>query len=127
MVRKRLNLVLWNADGVRSKMGELTQFLTRHAVDIMVISETKLNQNNRFRIRNYDIHRADRDGPGGGVAILIRQNIQHVALESIASIVENIAIKLLNGLTIRRGYVPPHINLNFDILDDLLPINQQTL
>ena len=127
MARKTLKICLWNADGLRNKLGELIHFISIHAVDVMVICETKLNHNHRLQIRNYDTHRRDRNGYGGGVAILIRRTIQHIELDHIPSNVENISIRLLNGLIIRGGYAPPHINLNFDTLDDFFPPNQQIL
>lgn len=56
-----LKISLWNSNKLANKVGELINFLYRYHVDIMIITETKLAQNNKLKIRNYSIYRADRN------------------------------------------------------------------
>jgi hypothetical protein len=67
----------WNANGARGRKLELEHFLSQHGVDICLLSETRLNSNQAFRLANYVCHRTDRPTAGGGTAILVRRGIVH--------------------------------------------------
>lgn len=41
----------------------------------MIVTETKLGDTDRLKIRNYNVPRQDRTNRGRGVAILLKQNI----------------------------------------------------
>lgn len=73
----------------------------------MIITETKLNASIKIKIRNYFIYRNDRLGRGGGVAILVYKKIPHHPLPSLNISIENIAIDLQDGTTIRAAYNQP--------------------
>jgi len=47
-------MAYWNANGVSNKIGELREFVKRHDPDIVCLQETKLNDNNRISIPNYN-------------------------------------------------------------------------
>lgn len=70
-----LNVLAWNARSLRNKHSELSQFLLSFTYEILLISETHLDQLNNFSIPNYTIYRVDRRW--GGVAILIKKSIPH--------------------------------------------------
>lgn len=77
-----LKILIWNANGVKSKQYELAQFLQNHKVDIALISETRMKSTARWSLPNYYIYRTDPDtrpggGTGGGTAILINKSIKH--------------------------------------------------
>ena len=57
---KALRLACWNADGVRGRKLELEHFLSKHGVEIFLLSETFLNPDQAFRLANYVCHRTDR-------------------------------------------------------------------
>jgi len=73
-----INLVNWNANGIKSKKSSLMEFLTRHKIDIACITETHLKSHKKFKLNGYNIYRKDRDAihSSGGVAILIKKNIK---------------------------------------------------
>ena len=104
---KNIKVALWNANSVAGKMGELTHFLYTHKIDIITLSETKLAPDTPLTLRNYTIHRSDRTRRGGGVAILIKNSLPHIALPQTNSNIEHISIKLWNGVVVTSCYLPP--------------------
>lgn len=89
-------------------------------VDIMVITETKLKPNNRFKVPNFSIYRNDRiRNRGGGVAVLIRKSIPHHPLPAIESNIDNIAVKLLDGTVIVGAYNSPSNRITEEALSEL--------
>ncbi|KAE9522699.1 hypothetical protein AGLY_016921, partial [Aphis glycines] len=76
---QNLNVLNWNANGIKSKKSSLIEFLTRHKIDIACITETHLKNHETFKLNGYNIYRKDRDHihSSGGVAILIKKNIKH--------------------------------------------------
>ena len=75
---KALRLACWNADGVRGRNLELQHSLSKHGVEICMLSETFLNPEQTFRLHNYVCQCTDRPTVGGCTAILFRSGIvQH--------------------------------------------------
>lgn len=94
-----LKIVSWNARGIRNKKDELFHFLDKHNFDVCLLSETWLKSKCSLKNRNYYCYRNDRrTGRGGGVAILIKKNIQHQLLPpQNTSLIENIGVKIASG------------------------------
>lgn len=83
-----------------SRRVELTKFLSDNKPDIVLLNETKLNPKHKIKFIGYNIIRRDRPRAtqGGGIAILIRQNIKfskyyHHSIDS-QSTLETCIIKL---------------------------------
>lgn len=112
-------LINWNANGLRTRTNELRHFLNAEKVDIMVLTETRLNVNDRLNVTNYKTYRHDSNYRGGGVAILIRKNIPHMPLPYIDINIANIGIKLQDGTIIRAIYNRPRHNITNDELTQL--------
>ncbi|GFS68235.1 putative RNA-directed DNA polymerase from transposon X-element [Trichonephila clavipes] len=75
-----LSIFSWNADGVRSRIVEMRDFIDKHSPDLFLIQETHLRPEYSFNIPNYICYRNDRTGPTrgwGGTAILIKRSIPH--------------------------------------------------
>lgn len=71
-----LSLLLWNANGLRNKIDELTEFITQQEPDIVAINETHAKPSYRLKIPDYNIFRTDRiDRTGGGSAIYVRKDL----------------------------------------------------
>ena len=109
---KFLRVVAWNANSINSKLQEFKEFLARFKVDVALISETHLKPCHRANIANYSSYRNDRlTGRGGGTAIYIKHNIDHVELP--LSDILNIEISAVQINTARgqialvAGYNPP--------------------
>lgn len=97
----------WNSNGLKNKLGELISFLYRHKIDIAIITETKLTESIKIKIRNYSIYRQDRNIRGGGVAILIKNSIIHKNINNYLTTIEHTSIQLQDGTIISAAYSPP--------------------
>lgn len=100
MMLPDLNIVTWNARGIKNKSIELFQFLLAYNVHICLVSETWLNSNVSISHQEFNIYRNDRDSRrGGGVAIIIRKHISHLTIPIVnTSLIENIGIKILTNI-----------------------------
>ncbi|GFY46740.1 putative RNA-directed DNA polymerase from transposon X-element [Trichonephila inaurata madagascariensis] len=75
-----LSIFSWNADGVRSRIVEIRDFVDKHSPDILLLQETHLRPEHSFKIPNYICYRTDRTHPApgrGGTAFLIKNCISH--------------------------------------------------
>lgn len=73
-----LNIITWNARGIKNKSLELFDFLLSNEIRICLLSETWLKPANNLNHPQFKIYRNDRISTrGGGVAIIIRNNISH--------------------------------------------------
>jgi len=117
MIRSKpaLKVLIWNAQSVGNKRVELFDFLTRENIDVALITETWLKPQSSFFHRDFNCIRSDRvDGNHGGVAIVIRKDIEYKRLVQIkTSIIENVGISLnLDGrvFNIFSAYFPGSSN-----------------
>ncbi|GFV93656.1 hypothetical protein TNCV_1717641 [Trichonephila clavipes] len=72
-----LRIAAWNANGVRSRIIELRDFINKHSLDIILIQETHLRPGVSIRVPNYTLYRNDRQTqniPSGGTAILVKSS-----------------------------------------------------
>lgn len=79
-----LVIATWNANGVIRGRAELECFLEDQDVSVMLLSETHLKESQSFSVRGFQTFRKDRGQRGGGVAALVRNDLQarRVALDS---------------------------------------------
>ena len=114
---QQLTILQWNADGLTTKVIELTERLKEDNVDIANIQETKLKPHMKTpRIPGYRVAtRADRHGTrrGGGLITYIKDTIIFEAgPKSTTQGTEVTSIKVrmskTNWATITNVYVPPH-------------------
>ncbi|GJQ75463.1 hypothetical protein Trydic_g17553 [Trypoxylus dichotomus] len=82
-------------------MGELIEFITLRNVDLLALSETKLNENRELRFRGYSVVRKDGRNSQGGVAIVIRNTIpvQHITLPELNNL-EAVVIRLVDNTAV---------------------------
>ena len=129
-----LNLLNWNANGLKEKKSVFLDFLLRHNIDIACVSETHFIPTQQFKIGGYNIYRTDRLAPhaSGGVAIFIKRNIKHyeIILPELTSI-EAVAINLILSneevVTISAVYKAPNKRLHSSDLDHLFHQNNASL
>ncbi|GFU99395.1 putative RNA-directed DNA polymerase from transposon BS [Trichonephila clavipes] len=75
-----LRIAAWNANGVRSRIIELRDFINKHSLDIILIQETHLRPGVSIRVPNYTLYRNDRQTqniPSGGTAILVKSSLKY--------------------------------------------------
>lgn len=74
-----LTITTWNPDTLpRKRTGELETLLATTTPDVLLLQETGWKEGvHHPTYSNYAIHRADREGRGGGCAVLVRSNIPY--------------------------------------------------
>ena len=75
----KVTICIWNANGLKNKIGELIEFLDRFQIDIAMINETKCMTKDKLKIKNYTCIRKKRKNSAGGLALFIRNSIPHKA------------------------------------------------
>lgn len=112
---------------------ELHYYLKQNDVGIAILQEIWLKKDEHFRIANYRMESKRRNEGYGGVAVLVREDLQYEKVDLGCFLpVEVVAIKLTKGadpITIISVYVPPDrhslqeikekIRLLFDEIEDL--------
>lgn len=105
--------MFWNAQSITSNSKQLLldHTLETEKVDVLLLAETFLKQHHSFSIRNFIVFRNDRQLQAhGGVAIAIRNNIQHKVCSPVNThIIENISIEItINNTPVRitSAYAP---------------------
>jgi hypothetical protein len=101
-----LRVIFWNAQSVGNKRVEIFDFLIREKIDIALISETWLKPNYSFFHCDFEVIRSDRTtGEHGGVAIVVRKNIQFKRLASLKTkVIENVGVSLMVNNKILHFY-----------------------
>ena len=76
---KFLRILLWNANGVRSRIDELELVLNNEKIDICLLAETHLTNESNIKFKNYDFYHTIHPSncARGGSAIAVRTSIRH--------------------------------------------------
>lgn len=95
-----LNIITWNARGIKNKSLEFFQFLLTYNIHICLVTESWLKPNIALCHQEFNVYRNDRvSRRGGGVAIIIRKNISHLTIPIMnTSLIENVGIKVFTGI-----------------------------
>lgn len=107
----KVNIMFWNARSICKKQIETHNYLIDHDIQIALISETWCKKTVNIKFPNFHCYRLDREeGRGGGVAILIRKELEHQLLPDLGlTAIEAIGISIkVNGrdLSIFSVYFP---------------------
>ena len=113
---ENLNIINWNARSLKANIMEFNNFLEKYKIDIAAVTETHLNSNIKIYIPNYKVIRKDRnDRKGGGVALIIKNNIKfEYVLDLELKVIESVGIKIRsqNGkITIFSIYMPKNCTI----------------
>lgn len=129
--KDNLLLLNWNSNGISNKSIELQQFLEDKQIDIACITETHLTSNKKLFVPGFTIYRRDRpDKAGGGVAVMIRKNIRHRAINTDIPHSEAVGIEIYtktSPIRIITYYSPPNSNQKFSTLNPLFETNTPTI
>ena len=108
-----------NIRSCRNKEVEISLFLKENDIDILTLNETWLKNNFKLDIPNHTLTRKDRRSrQGGGVAILVRNDIKFEIIDTCSNINtdnEAITIRLKNTedqITISAIYIQPASSIN---------------
>lgn len=89
-------------------------------MDIIIVSETKLTQDINIRIKNFNLIRSDRTAHGGGIAIVIRNNVPYRTVGTDNTLaIENVTIQLKDGTFIIAVYNQPRNQITIADLQTL--------
>ena len=69
-----------NVNSIRYKFADVSCILYENLADILILSETKLDDSfpdSQFCVNDFALYREDRNGKGGGVLIYIRNTKPH--------------------------------------------------
>ncbi|GFS50895.1 probable RNA-directed DNA polymerase from transposon X-element [Trichonephila clavipes] len=107
-----LRIAAWNANGVRSRIIELRDFINKHSLDIILIQETHLRPGVSIRVPNYRNDRQTQNIPSGGTAILIKSSLKyhHIPTPTLGTVEATIVVLTPPGenpLLIASIYIPP--------------------
>ena len=81
---KNMIISHYNIISIRNKFMEIYPLLTDFDIDILGLSETKIDQSfisAQFAIQTYKLYRQDRDDRGGGIMVYINDSIPHRLLK----------------------------------------------
>lgn len=80
----KLKVVHWNVQTLTRKRRLVIHCLRDHKIDVMLISDTRLREGERYTIPYYHVYRQDDRGERGsairGLAVLVRRSIVHQLL-----------------------------------------------
>ena len=91
--RNNLRILQWNANGIRPRRPEITQFLSHNQYDLIFIQESHLSSDSTFRIPGYKTLQKNRsmtrrgttnstENLGGGVLILVKNGLTYTSLST---------------------------------------------
>lgn len=117
-IRKIIKVGYTNVDGLISSLVEFKDYLRTSKPDVVCITETKLKEEMKVQFvkEGYDTWRRDRKGKGGGgVMILVKQNITVDKVEYGDGMAETISVVIKsteskNKRKIVVTYIPPRTN-----------------
>lgn len=115
---RHLRIAFFNADGVSTQKHLIQYFLLEQHIDILLLNESHLQPNQRWKIHNYIIIRTDRPGLKGGTAIIYKDylSVEQLTLPALQSI-EATGVKLHtpdSDIIFIAAYKAPPIPLNID-------------
>jgi hypothetical protein len=83
----------WNANSISLRKPELEHFLNVNGIDVTAICEIKLIPRRKCTVPGYSIYRTDRNQHGGGVLLLIHNDLRHDRINlSVNSKMETVAV-----------------------------------
>lgn len=75
-MNNNLSIMLWNARSILSNLGEFQKRLDEDKPHIVCLTETWLKPDKNISFKKFNIFRLDRINQGGGIAILVRKEIE---------------------------------------------------
>lgn len=109
-----LKIACWNAAGIKRKLADLTSFIGRYNIDIMIVTETHTVSTDRINIKGYHVYTGNHDWNcrRGGAVIYVKTSIRHISINIDTPYkiqCSTISVTLHNGecLNIAAAYLQP--------------------
>lgn len=126
----QLSIVSWNARGISNQSNhqlDLRNYIQHNTPDIVLLQETFLNPIIKLHFPGYLMLRNDRDGHGGGTAIIIKRQIHFHRFQLTANgAFESTAIEITidgSSLVLASIYIPHFTRNLFTQLTDIFNSN----
>lgn len=105
----KIKKIAFNSNSLRNKIAEIRQIAKTRNLEIILLTETKLQEKHKIRIKCYIYIYKNKTSRGGGVAMFMKENIKYRDMNLPNQIKsEVIAIKLLESNTVIVSiYRPP--------------------
>ena len=121
-------VVQWNADGLRTKVRELEDWLIRMNADVVLIQESKLRSEDSVKVRGFNVVRRDRSrallgqSRGGGLVCLVRNDWQYLVRDCDVARDDALEVMWIDVIDASKNvwhcvnvYVPPASGVNVDL------------
>lgn len=115
----------WNARSINNKLGTLCNLIDVNKIDVVLLSETYLDDGKNLNIYDFNVIRKDRDSRGGGVAIALRKKYTYrkISMNYQINGIEAIAIRIILSnsfsLDVVSVYIPPSIRISAAQVDKI--------
>jgi len=123
---KPLKIIQWNARGLyRSRLEEFKNQLRYHNPHIVLLSETHWKDEYKVKFSAYNSFNLNRASQGGGVAILVKKNIQATLLdfpphENIEAVGATIRLSNKDIIEVASVYCPNGNRCNYEEIENIL-------
>jgi ribonuclease HI len=119
-----LNILQWNVNGLRLRVGDLSNFITNTSIKphVICLQDTRLRGGKSFNLSGYNIERLDTQASAGGLAIAIKNELIYHTID-LNMDKQAMAINLKLGSTyhqIINVYLSPFMESTLNILSDKL-------
>ncbi|KAJ8890474.1 hypothetical protein PR048_009983 [Dryococelus australis] len=108
---KEIKILLWNANGIKTKDYEFQRFLEEAAIEIALITETKIACKARYKLPRHVAYRTDRHEKGVTTQIGINKVIMHTPIGSQQDSTTITIPTPIGEMAIAAIYSPPDNNL----------------
>lgn len=122
-----LRILVWNADGVSTKLPKLECFVRQQEIDVLLISETHCKRDEAPKLFGYEAYTANDPSVGnakGGTVILIRSSLVHFPITLIATDKVQLASAAieteLGSINFGAVYCPPRFIWTTDEFEAIL-------
>lgn len=92
--KKNINIISWNANGIRNKINELEIFTNENKFDIVCIQESKLGTTKPPKLRNYYYFNKPKPKSNGGLLIYYKKHLTPIEIVTRTVNLESQAIKI---------------------------------
>ena len=113
------NLIQWNCRGLRGSREEIEIIINKYSPAVFCIQETKLKNGQEQTFKNHHAYYNCTESGGGGVAILVKDNVPHSQI-SLSTKIQAVAVRIdIDGkaYSVCSIYIPPDNTVNISIKD----------
>jgi Reverse transcriptase (RNA-dependent DNA polymerase)/Endonuclease-reverse transcriptase len=126
-----LRIIQWNCRTIHGKLNVIKHIIHEYRPHILALNETRLDEECQINLRGFYCIRKDRTRRGGGVAILIREDVEfkEINFNISANCIENAAC-IINWhgkqLSILNCYIPPNAKITENDLRSIFNITDES-